>query len=93
MDFVRGQIVRSKAGRDKGRFFVVLGTAGNMAQIADGGLRGLNRPKSKKLMHLSPTKTILSDNTLTSDKQLNMAIGSFVKTQLPLINQGGFELG
>lgn len=84
MDFVKGMVVLSKAGRDKGRFFAVLQVEGKTAHIADGSLRRVAKPKLKKLMHLSPTKTILSDDTLASDKQLKMAIGSFVNTQLPL---------
>ncbi len=77
MDFVRGTIVCSKAGRDKGRWFVVLSTEGETALISNGDLRGLQRPKCKKLKHLSLTKTILSEENLASDKQLKGAIENF----------------
>ena len=49
-----GRIVRSKAGRDKGRRFVVVGCADEAhVLIADGSLRKAGKPKRKKLMHLS----------------------------------------
>jgi ribosomal protein L14E/L6E/L27E len=54
-EITRGSIVKSSAGRDKDRFFVVLGVEGNFAEIADGSLRRAEKPKRKKLMHLKPT--------------------------------------
>ena len=39
MDFVRGQLVRSKAGRDKTRILAVLAVEGPMLWLADGDLR------------------------------------------------------
>ena len=47
------RIVRSKAGRDKGRLSIVLreDTDGYL-EIADGMLRTLDKPKRKKLRHL-----------------------------------------
>ena len=49
-----GQIVQSKAGRDKRRFFLVVGFAEEShVWIADGDLRKINRPKRKKMKHLA----------------------------------------
>ena len=47
------RIVRSKAGRDKDRLFIVLreDTDGYL-EIADGMLRTLDKPKRKKPRHL-----------------------------------------
>jgi len=48
-----GTIVLSTAGRDSGRLFAVVGTPEEgFRWIADGRLRGLDRPKKKKLRHL-----------------------------------------
>ena len=48
-----GSIVRSKAGRDEGRCFLVLTLDGDeYALIADGDLRTVERPKRKKFRHL-----------------------------------------
>ena len=53
MDCVRGQIMRSLKGHDKGDFQVVLKTDGAYAYMADGKRRRMEAPKKKKLMHLS----------------------------------------
>lgn len=50
-----GRVVKSKAGHDKGRLFVVVGIVDDShVLICDGRLRPLNKPKIKKLKHLSP---------------------------------------
>ena len=56
MDCVRGQIMRSLKGHDKGDFQVVLKTDGVYAYMADGKRRRMEAPKKKKLMHLAPTR-------------------------------------
>ena len=56
MEFVKGLVVRSKAGHDKGSFYLVLGLETDMAVVCDGSRRALANPKRKKLIHLSPTK-------------------------------------
>lgn len=49
-------IVISKAGRDKGKIFIVLSLENEQfAYIADGGLRKISKPKKKKLKHLKLT--------------------------------------
>ena len=53
-----GRVVRSTAGRDAGRLFLVIGVAGEEhLLIADGDLRKLEKPKKKKLRHLAATAT------------------------------------
>jgi ribosomal protein L14E/L6E/L27E len=48
-----GRIVYSKAGRDKGRFFIIVGIVDEeYVLIADGDLRKISEPKKKKLKHL-----------------------------------------
>ncbi len=70
MDIVKGSVVQSKAGRDKGRFFLVVEVENDHALIADGDLRKLNKPKRKKLRHLGATKTMLTLQEPLSDKSL-----------------------
>lgn len=91
MSFERGLVVRSLSGRDKGRFFAVLSAEETQAVIADGNLRGLDRPKRKNLRHLAKTNTILSAQALTSDEQLAAALASF-EGKAPGLNEGGQEL-
>ncbi|OQB15634.1 MAG: hypothetical protein BWY15_00347 [Firmicutes bacterium ADurb.Bin193] len=47
-----GDVVYSKAGRDKGLFFVVMSAADGYAMLCDGRKRKTDRPKRKKLKHL-----------------------------------------
>ena len=56
MNFRDGHIVLSKAGRDKGKYFVVLKVVDeNFVYIADGDLRKVDNPKLKKCKHLENT--------------------------------------
>lgn len=68
MNIVKGSIVRAKSGRDKGGFFVVLGTEQQFAYIADGKRRRVEKPKKKKLIHLAPTNTVYEGSTDTNPK-------------------------
>ncbi len=54
MDDVRvGDLVRARAGRDKGRLFLVTAVLdGQYVTICDGDTRKLASPKRKKRMHL-----------------------------------------
>lgn len=50
---VIGVVCTSRAGRDKGRAFVIVGICDeNHVLLCDGETRPLERPKKKKLMHL-----------------------------------------
>ena len=77
MDFVKGQLVRSKAGRDKTRTLAVLEVEGEMLLLADGNLRKVGDPKRKKAKHVVPTTTVLANELLKSDQQLSDAIAAY----------------
>ena len=77
MDFVRGQLVRSKAGRDKTRTLAVLAVDGQMLWLADGNLRKVGDPKRKKVKHVAPTTTVLANELLKSDQSLSDAIAAY----------------
>jgi len=48
-----GQLVCSKAGRDKGKYFIILDIIDdNYVYICDGSLRTIEKPKKKKIKHL-----------------------------------------
>ena len=54
LELTLGQVVFSKAGRDTGRKFVIVGIADDEhVLIADGDLRKIENPKKKKFKHLS----------------------------------------
>lgn len=53
---VIGRVAYSKAGRDKGKLFIVIGVLDeDFVWIADGDLRPVERPKKKKVKHLKYT--------------------------------------
>ncbi len=56
MNFCKGDITLSKAGRDKGKRFIVLEVIDEQyVLIADGDLRRVDSPKRKKCKHLINT--------------------------------------
>ena len=66
-----GGIVRSRAGRDRGRAFVILEILDEeYVLLVDGKLRTLARPKKKKRRHLlkaSETRMELTGHLLDAD--------------------------
>ena len=74
----RGLIVKSKAGKDKGQFYIVLDIKGGRVYVSDGKLRKLSNPKSKNPKHLAVTSTVadLPEN----DKQLRITLKNFGST-------------
>ena len=71
----QGQIVYSKAGRDKGRVYVVLNVDGGYAYLADGTLRGVGNPKKKKLMHIQPVNSVGPD--IKTDHDIRKALKEY----------------
>jgi len=56
MDLQIGQIVLSKMGRDKNRFFIIYSiTNDGYVYLVDGNLRKVKKPKKKKIKHIAPT--------------------------------------
>lgn len=77
MDFIVGQIVKAKAGRDKDGFFVVVALDGAFALIADGRRRKVEQPKRKKLIHLAPTKSVAQ--VFATNREVKRALSDFLQ--------------
>lgn len=77
-----GQIVKSTKGRDKGRFFIVVGVINKeYLLIVDGDIRKTDKPKKKKMKHLVKLN-ILSEEVrdrVLNNKKLNNA---FIRREL-----------
>ena len=69
-----GQVVCSKAGRDKGYFMVVVDEGDGFVFVCDGKERPLKRPKRKNIKHLAFTNTVLEKNRFITNKQLRKAL-------------------
>ena len=55
-----GVVVRSKAGRDEGRHFIVLSIESEeFVKVADGDLRKVEKPKLKRVKHLYVTEELV----------------------------------
>ena len=59
--FQKGQLVRSLAGRDKDKYYLVLGRAKNLLYLADGRKRGAQDPKKKNILHVQRCNRIAAD--------------------------------
>jgi ribosomal protein L14E/L6E/L27E len=79
-----GQIVHSKAGRDKDKYFIVVGIIDDSyVLIADGDLRKINSPKKKKVKHLvfhdmfsEDIRSGLNENRKVTDSDLRKSLQS-----------------
>ena len=58
-DLVVGQVVRSRAGRDSGRFMMIVHIEDGFVYLADGRVRKANKPKRKKMKHIAKTNYIV----------------------------------
>ena len=77
MEIRRGQIMRSLAGHDKGDFQTVLRVDGPYAYMADGKRRTAENPKKKKLIHLAATAAVLSEERLSTNRQIRRALAEY----------------
>ena len=58
-NFKIGQVVRSKAGRDKGDWMVVTELIGDdFVSVCNGANRKISNPKKKKIKHLAKTNYV-----------------------------------
>ncbi|HHV26617.1 hypothetical protein FYJ27_01200 [Anaerosalibacter bizertensis] len=61
-DITVGQVVKSRAGRDKGNIFLVLDIIDDKyLYVVDGDIRKLDNPKKKKVKHLIIYNTIVPE--------------------------------
>ena len=83
-NFNVGDIVLSKAGRDSGKYYVVVSQSENFVFICDGDLHKSDKPKKNKMKHVSATgsrseyiaEKIAEDSKVTNT-ELRRAIQEF----------------
>ena len=74
MEIAKSNIVRSNAGRDKGKLFFVLAVEGEYLLLADGKSRKVEAPKRKKRRHVlfvSADETRLAEKIKSEEKITN----------------------
>lgn len=81
-----GQIVKSKAGRDKDKLFIVLDVVDDFyILVVDGRLRKLENPKLKNIKHLMIYKSVIDD--LSERKAKNDINNSYIRKVLAPFNK------
>ena len=81
MELKVGQLVYSRAGRDRGKFLAVVDITEKGVFIADGKERPLERPKCKNPKHLAATATVLDSGSMSTNRALRQAISNYVAGQ------------
>jgi ribosomal protein L14E/L6E/L27E len=74
MEIAISNIVRSDAGRDKGKLFIVLAVEGEYLLLADGKSRKVETPKRKKRRHalfVAAEQTRISEKIISKEKITN----------------------
>ena len=78
MDIVIGSVVRAKAGRDKGGYFVVTGISENgRVLICDGKRRKVASPKNKNINHLEATSAVAQD--FSTNREIRNYLRTFME--------------
>lgn len=62
MDYGTGDVIRSIAGHDKGKCFIVIATEGKFILAADGRTKTVDQPKLKNPKHVLKIGTIDSED-------------------------------
>jgi large subunit ribosomal protein L14e len=79
-----GKVALSKSGRDSGKLFIIVGIMDdNYVYISDGDLRSIEKPKKKKIKHLTITDTVaehIKDLLQAADKVNNSAIKKYLQS-------------
>ncbi len=84
-DIAIGQVVKSKAGRDKDRIFLVLDIIDNEnVFVVDGELRKLENPKKKRIKHLAVYKKVIEELQNAEENKID---NSYIRKLLkPLVS-------
>lgn len=90
MDIDKADIVISMNGRDKDRVFFVIDRDETYAQLCDGKMRRIEKPKRKKLKHIRlearhecRTAAIIRDGSKVTNSEIRRALAEYM-----LIKQG-----
>lgn len=77
MEFEKGQIVLSLAGRDKGKLLAVVKAENGRVFLADGKERPLERAKGKNPRHVQKTQFEINGSSMETNRSLRKAIKQF----------------
>ena len=70
----KGTVVKSLAGRDKGRLLAVMQSENGSVLVCDGKERPIDRPKSKNIRHVESVGYSLDESETATNRALKKAI-------------------
>ena len=86
----RGQLVRSKAGRDQGQYYLVVADSEDgFVWLADGRKRPASELKRKNVRHLQPVRKVAADlldkedGRSVTNEEIRAAINAVARTLDP----------
>lgn len=79
METLKGSVVRSLAGHDKGNFQIIMDFDGTYVTVCDGKHRPLEHPKKKKLKHVCVTNTVVDIGGLSSNRSIRSLLRPFIE--------------
>ena len=77
MELVRGRIVCSNAGHDKGDFQIIMNFDEKYVILCDGKHRPMERMKRKKIIHVRPTNTVVDEKDLITNESIKKVLKDF----------------
>ena len=80
MNTVKGSIVKAVARREKNGFYGDLDCDSVLAYIADGRRGKVEKTKKKKLIHISPTGTVI-EGSIKTNPQIRKILNNFRKSE------------
>ena len=85
-------VVISLNGRDKGKRFLVAGIEDGLCSLVDGKGRRMEKPKKKKIKHLSreaPINNIIAQKLTDGDKVTNIEVRRALAQYAAILEEGG----
>ena len=70
----RGNVVKSSAGRDKGRLLAVMQVSEKSVTVCDGKERPVDRPKSKNIRHVEYVGASIKEDEMATNRMLKKAL-------------------
>ena len=70
----KGNVIRSLAGRDKGKLLAVMQVSEKLVTVCDGKERPVDRPKSKNIRHVEYVGASLSEAETATNRMLKKAL-------------------
>lgn len=79
-DYKAGSLVRSLAGHDRDRYFIILEEDGEYVTLADGRSRTVEKPKKKKKKHVRPADSPQAEGVPADNETIRRIIKNYERS-------------